>query len=201
MSNLINYMKRIGFVLLWFSITTLTLFLSLSFYTNISNQPNVSFRPTIIENTTNTITSHAILPEVLGAFTYKVKSNDAIPEIVKSYLEKYNSPLLPYSNYLVKTARDYGMDPRLLVAIAQQESNLCKKIPEGTHNCWGWGIHSRGTLGFPSYKEAINAVTKGLSQNYLGKGLMTPIEIMAIYTPMSDGSWARGVQQFLDEMN
>lgn len=194
-------MKKLGFVLLWLGITTLTLILSLSFYTNISSQPNISFRPTIIENTTNTITSHAILPEVLGSFTYKVKSNDAIPEIVRSYLKKYNSPLLPYSDYLVKTARENDIDPRLLVAIAQQESNLCKKIPEGTHNCWGWGIHSQGTLGFPNYKESINAVTKGLSQNYLGKGLTTPEEIMAIYTPMSNGSWARGVQQFLDEMN
>ncbi|MEA3355318.1 MAG: hypothetical protein U9Q63_02440 [Patescibacteria group bacterium] len=194
-------MKKLGFIFLWFTSTIFTLILSLSFYLNISNRPNISFRPTIIENTTNTITSHAILPKVLGSFTYKVKSNDAIPEIVKNYLEKYNSPLLPYSNYLVKTARDYGMDPRLLVAIAQQESNLCKKIPEGTHNCWGWGIHSRGTLGFDNYKEAINAVTKGLSKNYLGKGLTTPTEIMAIYTPLSDGSWAKGVQQFLNEMN
>lgn len=194
-------MKKLGAILLWFAVTIFTLLLSLSFYTNISSQPNISFRPTIIENTTNTITSHAILPQVLGSFTYKVKSNDAIPEIVKNYLEKYNSPLLPYSNYLVSTARDHGMDPRLLVAIAQQESNLCKKIPKGTHNCWGWGIHSQGTLGFENYKQAIDAVTKGISQNYLGKGLVTPAEIMAIYTPLSDGSWAKGVQQFLDEMN
>ncbi|MBU1085349.1 MAG: hypothetical protein ABIJ43_04345 [Candidatus Beckwithbacteria bacterium] len=194
-------MKRYGLTFLWFATTTFTLFLTLSFYTNISNQPNISFRPTIIGNTTNAITSHAILPQVLGSFTYKVKSNDAIPEIVKKYLEKYDSPLLPYSNYLVKVARDYSMDPRLLIAIAQQESNLCKKIPEGTYNCWGWGIHSQGTLGFDNYKQAIDTVTKGISQNYLGKGLITPTEIMAIYTPLSDGSWAKGVQQFLDEMN
>lgn len=194
-------MKRLGSTFLWFSITNLTLFLSLSFYFNLASQTNNSFRPTMIENTTNTITSHAILPQVLGSFTYKVKANDAIPEIIKNYLQKYDSPLLPYSNYLVKTARDHGLDPRLLVAIAQQESNLCKKIPKDTHNCWGWGIHTQGTLGFSNYKEAINIVSKGLSQNYLGKGLITPNEIMAIYTPKSDGSWARGVQQFLDEMN
>jgi len=194
-------MKKLLAVSGWITLTGLTLFLALGSYLNIAKMTPKFFRPNQSVDPTDGITSHAILPQVLGAFTYQVKSEDAIPEIVKSYLEKYNSPLLPYSNFLVKTAREYGFDPRLLVAIAQQESNLCKKAPEGTHNCWGWGIHSRGTLGFDSYQEAIRTVAKGLSKNYLGKGLVTPEEIMGIYTPLSDGSWAKGVQQFLDDMN
>ncbi len=194
-------MKKALAIFGWFSITALTLFLSLGVYLNIAQFTPKSHRPKISTDQNDAITSHAILPEVIGAFTYSVKSEDAIPEIIKSYLSKYNSSLLPYADYLVKVGRREGVDPRLLVAIAQQESNLCKKAPEGTHNCWGWGIHSRGTLGFDSYKEAIDAVTKGLSKNYLGKGLITPEEIMGIYTPLSDGSWARGVQQFLDDMN
>ena len=194
-------MKKILAISGWLVITSLTLFLALGSYLSIAKIVPKSFRPQQVANTTDTIASHAILPDVIGAFTYTVKSEDAIPEIIKGYLSKYNSPLLPYADYLVKTCREQGIDPRLLVAIAQQESNLCKKIPEGTHNCWGWGIHSRGTLGFDNYKESIDAVTVGLSRNYLGKGLLTPEEIMGIYTPLSDGSWARGVQQFLDEMN
>ena len=202
MSDLnLNCMKKLLGILSWSGITFLTLFLTLSFYLELTNLPQMSYRPKITSNPTESITSQAILPEVLGAFTYSVKSEDAVPEIIKSYLERYNSPLLPYSNYLVDTARSHGLDPRLLVAIAQQESNLCKKIPDNSHNCWGWGIHSQGTLKFPSYKESIDAVTKGLSKNYLGKGLITPEEIMGIYTPLSNGSWAKGVQQFLDEMN
>jgi hypothetical protein len=195
-------MKRLLAISSWLGITVLTLFLSLSFYSHLANVPQISFRPQITEaTTTDTLASNAILPEVLGAFTYTVKADDAIPEIIKSYLAKYNSPLLPYADYLVKTARKHNLDPRLLVAIAQQESNLCKKIPAGSHNCWGWGIHSRGTLGFDSYKESIDAITKGLSENYLGQGLTTPEQIMGIYTPLSKGSWAKSVQQFLDDMN
>lgn len=194
-------MKKFLAVSGWLIITGLTLFLALGSYLNLAKIVPKSYRPQLTTSPTDSITSHAILPDVIGAFTYTVKSEDAIPEIIKNYLSKYNSPLLPYADYLIKVSRKHGVDPRLMVAIAQQESNLCKKIPEGTHNCWGWGIHSRGTLGFDNYKESIDAVTRGLSRNYLGKGLLTPEDIMGIYTPLSDGSWARGVQQFLNEMN
>ena len=94
-----------------------------------------------------------------------------------------------------------GMDFRLITAIAQQESNLCKIIPPRTYNCWGWGIHSEGTLGFDSYEEAIDAVTLGLKENYFNKGLTTPDTIWPKYTPSSpDGAWAKGVNQFMAEM-
>lgn len=185
----------------WVFITGTTLFLTLSFYLTLASQIQPSYRPKMAQANPDNITSHAVLPEVLGAFTYSVKSEDAVPEIVKAYLKKYNSPLLPHADYLVNAANKNRLDPRLIVAIAQQESNLCKKIPDDSHNCWGWGIHSQGTLKFDSYPQAIDAVTKGLADKYLGQGLNTPEEIMGIYTPLSNGSWAEGVQQFLDDMN
>jgi len=193
-------MKKITIVATWSSLTLVSLLVTLSFYQHLARIPSRPERQQLANNYNQTLSSHPILPEVLGAFTISVKSQDAIPEIIRQYLEKYNSPLLPHTDFLVNTARKHNLDPRLLVAIAQQESNLCKKAPSGTHNCWGWGIHSRGTLGFDSYPQAIEAVSKGLAENYLGKGLNSPEEIMGIYTPLSKGSWAKGVQQFLDEM-
>ncbi len=195
-------MKKLAFLVSWFTITLATLVLALNYYLDLASLPRVSHRPQVALSYSNeAVSSHPILPQVLGAFTFSVKSDDAIPEIIRNYLKKYNSPLLPHTDKLVEISRFYKLDPRLLVAIAQQESNLCKKAPDNTYNCWGWGIHSRGTLGFDSYPEAIEAVSKGLSENYLGQGLTTPEQIMGIYTPLSDGSWAAGVQQFLDEMN
>jgi hypothetical protein len=193
-------MSRLLAVLVWPVLASLTLALALGSYIKLSVLAPVSLRPQNKQLVTDAVSSHAVNPQVLGAFSYSVKSEDAVPEIVKSYLARYQSPLLPHADTLVKIARSYRIDPRLLVAIAQQESNLCKKAPEGTFNCWGWGIHSQGTLGFASYEEAMNAVTKGLSENYFGEGLTTPETIMGIYTPLSDGSWAKGVQQFIDEM-
>ena len=105
-----------------------------------------------------------------------------------------------YADYIVKTADEFNIDYRLTTAIAQQESNLCKLAPPKTFNCWGWGIHSEGTLGFSSYEEGIKAVTMGIAQNYIAKGLDTPEKIMSKYTPLSNGSWARGVEEFLSQM-
>ncbi|PIP52708.1 hypothetical protein COX09_00085 [Candidatus Beckwithbacteria bacterium CG23_combo_of_CG06-09_8_20_14_all_47_9] len=193
-------MKRLSLVLGWWLTANLVLAISLMSYFKLNRLATVSLRPQANRLVTEAVSSHAVNPQVLGALSYQVKTEDAVPEIIKAYLAKYNSPLLPHADYLVNAARSYRIDPRLLVAIAQQESNLCKKIPDDSFNCWGWGIHSRGTLGFASYEEAIDAVVKGLAKNYFGEGLTTPEAIMGIYTPLSDGSWARGVQQFIDQM-
>ena len=193
-------MKRLSLVLGWWLRANLVLAITLMSYFKLNRLAPVSLRPQANRLVTEVGSSHAVNPQVLGALAYQVKTEDAVPEIIKAYLTKYNSPLLPDAEYLVNAARSYRIDPRLIVAIAQQESNLCKKIPDNSFNCWGWGIHSRGTLRFASYEEAIDAVVKGLAKNYFGEGLTTPEEIMGIYTPLSDGSWARGVQQFIDEM-
>ena len=135
-------------------------------------------------------------PQISG----KVLGADARYETVRSYLSKYNSPLVSYSNLIVDAADDYGIDFRLITAIAQQESNLCKVIPPETYNCWGWGIHSRGTLGFGSYEEGIVTVTAGLRKEYIDKGFNTVDKIMSKYTPLSNGSWAYGVSSFMNDM-
>ena len=79
-----------------------------------------------------------------------------------------------------------------------QESNLCKKIPDGSHNCWGYGIYGGKVTMFQDYKEGIYTVTKGLATRYKPKGLVTPEQIMTMYTPSSNGSWAFSVNHFME---
>lgn len=148
-----------------------------------------------------------VKPQVFAATDTKQESigvtinvADSRVDIVKQYLESYNSPLSEYAADIIHFADAYGIDFRMIPAIAQQESNLCKKIPEGSFNCWGWGIHSKGTLGFQSYTEAIEIVTRGLKTEYFDKGYSTPEEIMSKYTPSSPGTWANGVSLFMQEM-
>jgi len=132
-----------------------------------------------------------------------ISSSDARPAIVKNYLHRYNSPLEPYSQFLVTTADKYYLDYRLLPAIAQQESNLCKKIPENSHNCWGFGIYGDNVIRFDSYPQAIEIVAKTLKRDYIDQGLDTPEEIMAKYTPPSiekGGPWAKAVSRFLSDL-
>lgn len=130
----------------------------------------------------------------------KAIANDARPVIIRKYLQKYNSPLEPYSDLIFELSETYGFDYAYILAIGQQESNLCKKIPENSFNCWGYGIHKKGTLGFDNYEIALRSFAEYLDREYFKKGYTTPEEMMKKYCPHSNGSWAFGVQHFIDEI-
>jgi len=126
-----------------------------------------------------------------------IETNDARPANLNAFFRKYNSPLYDYADYIVKISDQYQFDYRLLPAIAMQESNLCKYIPENSYNCWGWGIYGSTITRFASYEEAIDTVARGIKKEYIDKGLLTASAIMEKYTPPSTGSWANGVNHFL----
>lgn len=196
-------MRNLLYLLTFFLITPITLFTSLFSLRILASQPAPAENhrtQTLLESPRYGAQVYAALPDPIGKVAGTATVADARVEIIRQYLEKYKSPLLPYAQIFVDTADKYELDFRLLPAIAQQESNLCKKIPSNSFNCWGWGVHSRGTLRFTSYPEAIEVVAKGLREEYFDKGYTTPEEIMSKYTPLSPGSWAAGVRQFLEEM-
>jgi hypothetical protein len=90
-----------------------------------------------------------------------------------------------------------------LTAISGAESTFCRFIPARSYNCWGWGIHSRGTLRFSSYEEGIRTVGQGLREKFLNDGLTTIDGIMARYAPLSlesGGSWAYAVNYFMNQL-
>jgi hypothetical protein len=94
---------------------------------------------------------------------------------------------------MVRISDKYSLDYRLLAAISMQESNACKAIPPGSFNCWGFGIYGGHVTKFDSYVDGMETVAKGLKEDYVDKGLITPKDIMSKYTPSSNGSWAKGV--------
>lgn len=119
---------------------------------------------------------------------------------LKAFFRDYNSVLYDHAEFIVATADTYQIDYRLVPAIAMQESNLCRVIPHGSHNCWGWGIYGNTVTRFSSYPEAIETVSRGLKKYYVDQGLVTPEQIMQKYTPSSNGSWARGVNYFFGKI-
>lgn len=151
-----------------------------------------------IKNDNSSNINHA--PFVLGAMTSEVKLIDSRSANLKSFFRKYNSDLYDDAEYIVAISDKYGFDYRLLPAIAMQESNLCKYIPENSYNCWGWGIYGDQVLRFDSYREAIATVAEGIKEHYINQGLVTPESIMAKYTPPSKGSWAKGVTHFIGDL-
>ena len=192
--NSFSFRKNLIFAIIFFTVTPLALGTSL--YSLLSFNKNKASSQSLVYGAK----IYASLPTDFPSISGEVQTSDARTEIIRQYLLKYKSPLSSYADYIVNTADEFKIDYRLTTAIAQQESNLCKIIPPRTFNCWGWGIHSEGTLGFSSYEEGIRTVTMGLSQNYISLGLDTPLKIMSKYTPLSNGSWARGVEEFLSGM-
>jgi len=143
---------------------------------------------------------YAALPETRPAVSGTVIGEDARAMVLQKFLKLNNSPLLPYANMLVQTADHYGLDWKLIPAIAQKESGLCRVIPEGSHNCWGWGIHSKGTLMFDNYPEAIDTVAKGLKEKYIDMGYTTPEKIMTKYAHPDSTTWADGVSMYMEQI-
>lgn len=199
------FWKNLSLVIIFFALTPITLGIAL--YTLVSFSRLGEVEQEVLQKTPNSLQSpawgarvYASLPSKIPSIDGEVDAQDAREELIRQYLSKYNSPLEPYASFIVQTADEYKLDFRLTTAIAQQESNLCKKIPPGSYNCWGWGIHSRGSLGFDSFEHGIEEVTKGLRENYLNDGLATIDDIMTRYTPFSDGSWSFAVNKFMFDL-
>lgn len=156
---------------------------------------------------------YAAIPAPENKFITSIGTADARAEILRQYLAKHESPLEPYADLIVKVSDENGFDFRWLVAIAQQESNLCKRIPDDSYNCWGWGIwcldydseanecREMKITRFESYEQAIERIAPQFKEKFLSKGSRTEAEeVMGTYTPPSDGSWAFGVNQFMSEL-
>lgn len=132
-----------------------------------------------------------------------METTDGRALVVAEFLRRHESPLIPYEHYgqvFVDIADRYGFDFRLLPAIAMQESNLCKRIPEGSYNCLGFGVHSKGTLAFENFEANFERAGRELKAYYIDEGRTTPETIMQKYTPSSTGSWAESVNQWMAEM-
>jgi hypothetical protein len=183
-----------GFTLLTPFVLVLTL--SLLIYT-------CSLKDNLLTLSKNPRVAYAALPPSSGSLKMTVNAQDARVAVVKEFLTKYNSDLLPYAQTIVDAADKYNIDYRLVPAIAMQESNLCNKLTgklKDSHNCWGFGVYGQKVTKFDNYADAINTVTKTLAVEYIAKGLETPDQIMRVYTPGSNGSWAKSVNYFMNQL-
>lgn len=192
-------MRRFFLLTTFFSIIPVVFLFSIVFLLFLS------YKTSERDDTNNFLTSqrsvnYAALPTNENSFSTSIVQEDGRIELIKKFLDRYHSPLYPYAASIVRDADTYGLDYRLIPAIAMQESNLCKKMPIDSNNCWGFGIYGGKILYFDTFEKGITTVTKALATKYKARGLETPDEIMKMYTPGSNGSWANGVNYFLDEI-
>ncbi len=189
-------MKKFFSIFVFFTFTPLTLLASIFTFNQISPQKESPQ----LQSFQSVGQLYAALPQETGEVLGTLTADDARPVIIEKYLEKYDSPLLPYAQDLFEASEKYGVDYKLIVAIAQCESNLCKKSPAGSFNCWGF---ENGETKFLSWQQAFEQVAKTLRERYLDQGLTTPEEIMPKYAPPSvekGGPWAKCVTQFMEDL-
>ncbi len=189
-------MRKIFLPLTVFLITPLIIILSIVYLSYFSyKKTDVSFL-----NSSNQSVAFAALPTKDNLLTDQISSKDSRVENLRVFLNKYNSPLEPFTTQIVESSEKYNLDFRLLPAIAMEESTLCKKAPQNTYNCWGFGIYGKKVMSFSGYADAIDTISKTLAKDYKDIGLITPEQIMTKYTPSSDGAWALNVNNFMNQL-
>ncbi len=191
-------MKKIFNAIVWLAFTSITI-VSLILISNLL----FSVKPEFIHQDSQAKivagSQEASQEQVIHS---QAELKDARAAIVANFLQKYDSPLKPYDYYsqvLVEIADRYELDFRFLPAIMMEESNLCKNIPEGTNNCLGFGIHSRGRLGFDSYEAGFERAARELRANYVEEGRIQVSQIAKKYTASVD-KWTNSVNQWMAEM-
>lgn len=188
-------MKLLLLSVIWFPLTLLLLFLSFTTLLNFNSFPkNPKDYTNIYGNIFNSYGSRNF--EVIA----QIPSVDARVEVLKKFLLTYKSPLYPVAEIIVKQSDIYGIDYALIPAIAMQESQGCKIIPPGSHNCWGFGIYGDKKIHFDSYESAISAVAKTIKEAYIKRGLTNPTLLEDRWTPSSEGNWSYSVNFFIGKI-
>jgi hypothetical protein len=85
------------------------------------------------------------------------------PERVRRFLERFGSPMAPYARAIVVAGRRWGVDPRLIVAIAGTESTFGRY--QLGFNAWGWDA-PHGLTRWSSWDESIDAYARAFANGY-----------------------------------
>ena len=181
-----------------------TLMLCSNIYILIALQKPTTSTSAPVSYMTSSVTSSQT-PQVLGT---SIGGEDGRSLIVKNFIQHYQrtSPFVNETDSIVKFADAYGIDYRLVPAIAMCESNLGVKIPSSdSFNAWGIAVYTGKNFGkkFNDWPHAIEWVTKFIKEKFHDKGIYDLKEIGAIWAPPSVAkgySWTNCVTRFMEEM-
>jgi hypothetical protein len=122
-----------------------------------------------------------------------------LPDEADQYLASKHSPIAGNGVALVETGKRWNVDPRLVIAIAGQETSFGTNLGCNTqYNAWSffWNHGHCATSTFSSYANAIEVVTRNLRLRYINIGLTTIPKIRTKYCGSGCGTWVSGVSGF-----
>jgi hypothetical protein len=142
----------------------------------------------------------ATLTAVATALTIAAAS--AEPKVTAATLENQlkRFPLAGQGSEFLDRGREFGVDPRLIAAIAGAETtygrNLC-----GTFNAWNWFWNGTCAASpFDTFQSGIRTVSKFMTRSYLRKGYTTIPQIGGKYCAEGCSNWVPLVTKFYSEM-
>lgn len=112
-------------------------------------------------------------------------------ETLTAYLAKKNSPLAEQAEHLLDQ-RDW----KLIIAISQAESNMCKR--QLGYNCWGIGGGNHRK--YPNLQTAILDAQTVIGK-YVDSGRDTPEKMLTRYVGWQNYNWVKAVNQVLSQLN
>lgn len=112
------------------------------------------------------------------------------------FLKEYDSPLAKFSDQFIESADIWQIDWRLVPAIAGLESFFGRRMVPETYNAYGWG---GGYIGFESWEDSIDHVSRKISQNYYRRGLNDPFKIGPVYAP-PNSKWGSLVASIMNNI-
>jgi hypothetical protein len=196
--------SKVSLLLLWFPLTFGLLFCNLLALSSISNNTKAyAYKSSAIYKAPIAASAIDGSEQVLGA---TIEAGDARALLLSSYLKKQESPLGEFSNYIIDRAEYYGIDYRLVPAIAMCESGGGKRIPsKDSYNAWGVAVYTGQIHGkkFANWMFAIDWVSKYIKEKYHDIGLTELVDMGAKWAPPSvenGNSWANCVEFFMEEM-
>lgn len=101
-----------------------------------------------------------------------------------------------YSQAFYDAGRKYGVDPKLLMAIAMHETGKGTSVAFlRKNNAMGISPNGGGPRAFSSVEESINYAARLLRKHYLDQGLTTIAAIGGKYAPAGAGNDPRGLNK------
>ena len=135
--------------------------------------------------------SQKIRAEAIARFNnLPVEGVDPKMGTLVEYLSEKKSPLVDYAGIIARSP-----NYRLLIGIAQAETNLCKKTT--TNNCWGIGP------GSPFYYDDIKFslyYADYLIEKYDALGMDTPEKMVQTYVGYHNPTWIEAIHDVFYEL-
>lgn len=115
---------------------------------------------------------------------------------LQNYLYRQGSPMAPYAELIITSANRCGIDYKIAMAIAGNESYFGKRGGGVYFNAWGWGPHYR----YSSWEQSIPNYHCNFAKQYIRKGYTTIETIAPRYGANNQEEWISDVYWFYNRI-